>query len=65
MVLCGKINLHTRLAFMNISIISTAVTLAMEFEVDSFTVESVISGYNIYEEVWSSVMGEVLVYCHW
>ena len=28
---------------------------------DSFTVESVIRGYHIYEEVWSSVIGEVLV----
>ena len=28
---------------------------------DSFTVESVIGGYHIYEEVWSSVIGEVLV----
>ena len=30
---------------------------------DSFTVKSVIRGYHIYEEVWSSVIGEVLV-CH-
>ena len=33
----------------------------MESEVDSFTVESVIRGYHVYEEVWSSVIGEVLV----
>ena len=36
----------------------------MESEVDLFTVESVIRGYHIYKEVWSSVIrGEVLV-CH-
>ena len=28
---------------------------------DSFTVESVIRRYHVYEEVWSSVIGEVLV----
>ena len=33
----------------------------MESEVDSFTVELVIRGYHVYEEVWSSVIGEVLV----
>ena len=39
------------------------VTRPMESEVDSFTVESVIRGYHIYEEVWSSVIviGGVLV----
>ena len=30
---------------------------------DLFTVELVIRGYHIYEEVWSSIIGEVLV-CH-
>ena len=34
----------------------------MESEVDSFTVESIIRGYYIYKEVWSSVI-EVLVCC--
>ena len=33
----------------------------MESEVGSFTVESVIRGYHIYKEVWSSVIGEVLI----
>ena len=32
----------------------------MESEVDSFSVESVIRGYYIYKEVWSSVIREVL-----
>ena len=30
---------------------------------DLFTVESIIRGYHIYEEVWSNVIGVVLV-CH-
>ena len=36
----------------------SAVTRVMKSEVDSFTV---IRGYHVYEEVWSSVIGEVLV----
>ena len=38
----------------------------MESELDSFTIESVIRGYHIYEETWSSVhvIGEVLVCRH-
>ena len=35
----------------------------MESGVDTFTVELVIRGYHICEEVWSSVIGEVLL-CH-
>ena len=35
-----------------------------ESKVDSFTVESVIREYHIYKEVWSSVIGAVLVYHH-
>ena len=59
MVLCDKI-----IVLIDISIISTGcVTLAIESEVDSFTVESVIRGYHIYEEVWSSIIGEVLACC--
>ena len=33
----------------------------MESEVDSFIVKLVIRRFHIYEEVWSSVIGEVLV----
>ena len=52
----------------DISIISASckpVTLVMEFEVGSLTVEmrSFIRGYHIYKEVRSSITGEVLV-CH-
>ena len=51
----------------DISIISAGcklVTRVTESEVGPFTVEtqSVIRGYNIYKEVWSSIIGEVLVY---